>query len=96
MRRRNLGEGLLGSQRRPTAHPGATGVTSGPRLGDIESGAGAGAAGARFSVLSGDLLCLLGAVAIVAAFPALARHGSDRRVADQGGSASPGATSPLS
>jgi MFS family permease len=48
-------------------------VTGGPRLGDIESGTVAGAAGVRFSVVSGGLLCMLGVVAIALAFPAL-RH----------------------
>jgi MFS family permease len=51
-------------------------VTGGPRLGDIESGTVAAAGGARFSVLSGGLVCLLGVVAIVTAFPALARFGA--------------------
>ncbi|MBV9050136.1 MAG: MFS transporter [Solirubrobacterales bacterium] len=59
-------------------------VTSGPRLGDIESGSVAGAAGPRFSVLSGGLACLFGVVVIVAAFPALARYGSDRPAATEG------------
>ena len=48
-------------------------VTGGPRLGDIESGSVAGAAGVRFSVVSGGLACMLGVVAIALAFPAL-RH----------------------
>ena len=48
-------------------------VTGGPRLGDIESGSVAGAAGVRFSVVSGGLLCLLGVAVIAVAFPAL-RH----------------------
>jgi MFS family permease len=48
-------------------------VTGGPRLGDIESGSVAGAAGVRFSVVSGGLLCLAGVVVIALAFPAL-RH----------------------
>ena len=48
-------------------------VSGGPRLGDIESGSVAGAAGVRFSVVSGGLACLLGVVAIALAFPAL-RH----------------------
>jgi MFS family permease len=48
-------------------------VTGGPRLGDIESGSVAGAAGVRFSVVSGGVLCMLGVVAIALAFPAL-RH----------------------
>ncbi len=49
-------------------------VSGGPRLGDIESGAVAGAAGVRFSVVSGGLACLAGVAAIVIAFPALARY----------------------
>jgi MFS family permease len=49
-------------------------VTGGPRLGDIESGSVAGAAGVRFSVVSGGLLCLLGVGVIMLAFPQLARY----------------------
>ena len=49
-------------------------VTGGPRLGDVESGSVAGLAGARFSVLSGGVLCVRGVVAIVFAFPALLRY----------------------
>jgi MFS family permease len=49
-------------------------VTGGPRLGDIESGSVAGAAGVQFSVVSGGLLCLLGVGVIVLAFPQLARY----------------------
>jgi MFS family permease len=49
-------------------------VTGGPRLGDIESGSVAGAAGVRFSVVSGGLLCLLGVGVVALAFPALARY----------------------
>ncbi|HEY3726142.1 MAG TPA: MFS transporter [Solirubrobacteraceae bacterium] len=52
-------------------------VTGGPRLGDIESGTVAGAAGVRFSVVSGGLLCILGVGLIVAAFPALARYDTE-------------------
>jgi hypothetical protein len=50
-------------------------VTSGPRLGDIESGSVAGATSARVSVVSGGLACLIGTAAIVVAFPALRRYG---------------------
>ncbi len=57
-------------------------VTGGPRLGDIESGTVASAAGARFSVLSGGLLCLLGLGVIVAAFPALASYDSEQWLAE--------------
>jgi MFS family permease len=46
-------------------------VTSGPRLGDVEAGAVAGLAGVRTSVVSGGLACVVGAGAIIAAFPAL-------------------------
>jgi MFS family permease len=46
-------------------------VTGGPRLGDVESGSVAGAAGVRFSVVSGGLLCMAGVVVIALAFPAL-------------------------
>jgi hypothetical protein len=52
-------------------------VTSGPRLGDVESGTVAGLAGPRFSVASGGLACIVGVVAVVAAFPALARFDAD-------------------
>jgi MFS family permease len=55
-------------------------VTSGPRLGDVESGAVAGLAGPRFSVVSGGLACLLGVGAIVAAFPALVRYDASERL----------------
>jgi MFS family permease len=57
-------------------------VTGGPRLGDIESGTVASATGARFSVLSGGLLCLLGLGVIVAAFPALASYDSEQWLAE--------------
>lgn len=47
-------------------------VTSGPRVGDVESGAMAALAGARFSVVSGGLATIVGVGGIVLAFPALA------------------------
>jgi MFS family permease len=53
-------------------------VTSGPRLGDVESGVVAALTSARFSVLSGGLACIAGAVAIVLAFPALAAYDAER------------------
>ena len=52
-------------------------VTSGPRLGDIESGAVAAATSARFSMTSGGVACIAGTALIVMAFPALAAY--DRR-----------------
>ena len=49
-------------------------VTSGPRLGDVESGTVAGIAGPRFSVVSGGLACLAGVAVVAALFPALAKY----------------------
>jgi MFS family permease len=72
-------------------------VTGGPRLGDIEAGAVAGAAGARFSVVSGGLLCLAGVAVIVAAFPALRRYDADSftiAAEDRGASAERGHSVP--
>jgi MFS family permease len=57
-------------------------VTSGPRLGDIESGAVAGATSARFSVASGGLACLVGVGLVMIAFPALKRYDSDQWVGE--------------
>jgi MFS family permease len=53
-------------------------VTSGPRLGDIESGSVAALAGARFSVVSGGLVCVAGVALVLIAFPALLRYDADR------------------
>jgi MFS family permease len=52
-------------------------VTSGPRLGDIESGVVAGATSPRFSVASGGLACLVGVGLVMIAFPALKAYDSD-------------------
>lgn len=49
-------------------------VTSGPRLGDVESGAVAAIAGARASVVSGGLATMVGVCLVMIAFPALARY----------------------
>ena len=57
-------------------------VTSGPRLGDVESGAMAGLAGPRFAVTSGGLLCLAGVAVICALFPALLRYDAEQALAD--------------
>jgi MFS family permease len=56
-------------------------VTSGPRLGDIESGTVAGLTGPRFSVTSGGLACVLGVGVIVVAFPALLRYDAEEAIA---------------
>jgi MFS family permease len=52
-------------------------VTSGPRLGDIESGAVASLATPRFSVVSGGVGCVLAAGLFARAFPALLRYDSE-------------------
>ena len=49
-------------------------VTGGPRVGDIESALVASAIGAQLSVISGGLLCLLGVIGVMRAFPELDAH----------------------
>ncbi len=49
-------------------------VTSGPRLGDVESGAVAALTSARFSVVSGGVATIAAVGLIVLAFPALAAY----------------------
>jgi len=56
-------------------------VTSGPRLGDIESGAVASLTTPRVSVVSGGLACVVGAGLLVFAFPALLAYDADRALA---------------
>ena len=56
-------------------------VTSGPRLGDIESGLVAGLAGAPGSVLIGGAGCVAGVGLTLLAFPALAAYEADVEVA---------------
>jgi MFS family permease len=53
-------------------------VTSGPRLGDIESGVVASLTSPRFSVVSGGAACIAGAALVVAAFPALLAYDAER------------------
>jgi MFS family permease len=53
-------------------------VTSGPRLGDIESGAVASLSTPRVSVISGGLGCIAAAALVVRGFPALARYDAER------------------
>jgi hypothetical protein len=52
-------------------------VTGGPRLGEVESGAVAGAAGARISVLSGGVLCVIGVAALSSPSPRSSRYDAD-------------------
>jgi MFS family permease len=60
-------------------------VTSGPRLGDMESGVVASLTSARFSVTSGGLACMASALLVVAAFPQLAAYDKARALAIEGG-----------
>jgi MFS family permease len=53
-------------------------VTSGPRVGDIESGTVASLTSARFSMASGGLACIAGVGVIVLAFPQLAAFDLER------------------
>jgi MFS family permease len=55
-------------------------VTSGPRLGDIESGTIASISTPRFSVLSGGIGCIVSALLLVRAFPALARYDAEHAI----------------
>ena len=57
-------------------------VTSGPRLGDVEAGGVAALAGPRFSVVSGGIACVAGALLIALAFPDLVRYDKDTAVAE--------------
>ena len=59
-------------------------VTSGPRLGDLESGIAASLTTASVAVVSGGFACVVGVVVLVALFPALARYDS-RQVVVAGG-----------
>jgi Transmembrane secretion effector len=56
-------------------------VTSGPRLGDIESGVVAGLTSALTSVLAGGVACVVGVGAIVLAFPQLAAFDAEEAIA---------------
>jgi Transmembrane secretion effector len=68
-------------------------VTSGPRLGDIESGLVAGLAGALNAVLIGGAGCILGVGATVVAFPELAAYEADVEVARMKREATPATVS---
>jgi hypothetical protein len=59
-------------------------VTSGPRLGDIESGVVAGLTSAATSVATGGLACIIGVGAVVAAFPDLVAYDGGRAPALHG------------
>jgi MFS family permease len=48
-------------------------VTGGPRLGDVEAGVVAGLVSPTFSVVSGGIACIVGAVLVALAYPELRR-----------------------
>jgi MFS family permease len=56
-------------------------VTSGPRLGDLESGIAASLTTASVAVVSGGLACVVGIFVVMAAFPALAAYDGRREPA---------------
>jgi MFS family permease len=55
-------------------------VTSGPRLGDLESGIAASLTTAGVAVVSGGLACIVGVFGVMVAFPQLARFDGRRAV----------------
>ena len=57
-------------------------VTSGPRLGDVESGAVAGLSGPRISVTTGGLACIAGVAVVAVMFPALVHYDADAAIAE--------------
>ena len=52
-------------------------VQGGPRLGDLESGGVAAALGTEFSIVSGGIACVVGALAMAAFMPGFRHHRSD-------------------
>ncbi len=52
-------------------------VAGGPRLGDVESGTVAAVGGTQLSVVSGGVICVLGIVPVLAAFPEFWRYGEE-------------------
>jgi MFS family permease len=73
-------------------------VQGGPRLGDLEAGAVAAGFGATFSVVSGGVACVAGALALAAALPGFRRQvasvPADGQEADSAGSRTPTAPPP--
>jgi MFS family permease len=66
-------------------------VTSGPRLGDFESGSVAALTSVRTSVVSGGLACVAGVGLILIAFPALLKFDAERDVVGAAPAAEPSA-----
>jgi hypothetical protein len=56
-------------------------VTSGPRLGDLESGIAASLMGVTAAVVSGGVACVVGVGLVIAAFPQLAAFDGKREAA---------------
>lgn len=54
-------------------------VASGPSLGNLEAGVVASVTSLRFSIASGGIACIVGAIATAFAFPALLRYDSRSR-----------------
>jgi hypothetical protein len=54
-------------------------VEGGPRLGDLESGAVASLVSTEFSIISGGLACIAGALLLNALRPGFRRYRGDRR-----------------
>ena len=52
-------------------------VQGGPRVGDLEAGAVATAVSTEFSIVSGGLACMIGAIALMAALPGFRRYRAD-------------------
>jgi hypothetical protein len=52
-------------------------VAGGPRLGDVEAGAVASLVSPWFSVVSGGVFCILGALLVARLYPELARSRAD-------------------
>jgi MFS family permease len=63
-------------------------VAGGPRLGDLEAGAVAALTSVRFSVVSGGVLCMLGALAIASWAPAFRRYVPETEATSPGKSGS--------
>jgi len=57
-------------------------VASAPSLGNVEAGVVASLTSIRFSVASGGILCIVGALASAAIFPALLRYDAKRHAAE--------------
>ena len=49
-------------------------VAGGPRIGDVESGTMASLVGTEFSVVSGGVACIVGVLALAAAYPSFAKY----------------------